>query len=1690
MTYAARILLLHLLIAASTLAADGAIWIEGEKPIGGVTAPWTVAPVDHPEYLSGDAWLQAMVPETELEKTIPADGLVVGWAFTVANAGRHEIWERYGFESIRSPWDWRVDGGAWTTVPALTQPYTDLMDPGFWCEVAWTRLGEADLQAGEHRIELRLNRQYDDKKQPQRSLHVVDCFCISPVPFHPHGRHRPGADWMTDADRAAAAASFALPAPVGDERSSVPLAGTWEIARFDEFEPADRGAPDCQLPDAKDCEWSAIAVPGAKNALRPDLDLAHRVIYRTRLAVPAAHAGRSFILHFPAINMLASVLVNGRFCGSTQAMLTDWDCDVTAALKPGELNELCVVIKDTHYALSPELAGKRWSALALTPASWTTTGFITAVMDYPVATSPECGLLETPILIAAGAVYASDVFAKPSVANHELALEVTLRNPGAAAAKARIEVAIEPFAGGKAEKTFAAKEIELAPGVEQVVNFAEGWDNPRLWWPDQPDQYRAVTRVCVDGRPVDVRRTAFGFREWGWSSDQFTLNGIPWHFHADITAPSDTDFDANLAVLREHSQNMVRMWRWRWWGRPQQDALDWFDAHGMAVRHTGIFDGEGANYGHRIGNRKLFDHWIEQLKAWTRAERNHPSLLIWSIENEVTFINSRNLGMMQIVEPMIAEGARAVMALDPTRPVMVDGGRCLQKEDLPVNGCHYDETDWREYPEEAYTYALAMKSHQQPWNIWSVSPWRMVPDRPIFHGEAYYLNGNRPGDLAQWGGEEAFTGWIGARVGAGRFAKILSEGYRWHGVAAFHFWLWQDEVAPYYNSWKPVITLVREWNWTFASGATVTRRIKTLNDTRFADPIDLDWQVTLGGKRVASATKRYQVAPGSALEDVLSFALPEVAERTAGELTLSCRRGGQEIFHDVKPLVAIPASGPKPTFKSGELAVFDPKGSVSARLKQRRIDYTLFTDPQAIPDSARVVVVGADALDPVAATGSQWLAVAARGGRVLVLDQAHPLQAAVIPSDAAPTAFTGRVAFIENLQHPAFAGLDQPDFFTWSGDEVVYRNVYSKPTRGAVSLAHCDQALRYSALAESRVNDGLMVLCQLAVGSRLADEPVAQRLFDNLLAYCADYQPLRKSTAVVFDEASPRGKVLAESGLVYAKASDPLAAVRAGKAEIVVFDATPSNLKALAGDPKAVHAFTGKGGWLFAWGLTPDGLAEFNRLVGVEHLIRPFRRERVMLPVARDPILSGLSMSDVTLDSGQQIAFWSGQRYAASDSFSYVVDYDDLAPFIRYPDWSQFNPGAKEPAPDHDPLNLVNGFVNADDWRYIFQIAATPSFTEWDMTLPRPERPTQLDIVDNGNYSLLTRLEFVYDGDVAHPVAIPLQPVKDMLQSITLPDRSVTRIHVKLAEWQKSQAPAVVGIDNWWIRVARSPAFYEQVKPLLNIGALMKYPQGRGGIILCELNVPEAEQNPENGPKRRALVSTLLRNIGAVFSARHTLVAGANLDYAPVPLDEACNQFLTRERGWFDDEPADLAGFPVGENRFAGVAYRVRDVRTSPLPAAISLAGPHLKAVLPARVEGIPVNRRADALFFLHTFKQTKAWQAPGDGPRTPPTLWRYVVHYSDGETAMVPVRLGEGAAGWLQPQPTGLAGAVVAWTGPADPAAPAHAVVYQMQWTNPRPDADIARLDIAYDDHDQNAYGVPVVLAVTAASERAPVAK
>ena len=134
-------------------------------------------------------------------------------------------------------------------------------------------------------------------------------------------------------------------------------------------------------------------------------------------------------------------------------------------------------------------------------------------------------------------------------------------------------------------------------------------------------------------------------------------------------------------------------------------------------------------------------------------------------------------------------------------------------------------------------------------------------------------------------------------------------------------------------------------------------------------------------------------------------------------------------------------------------------------------------------------------------------------------------------------------------------------------------------------------------------------------------------------------------------------------------------------------------------------------------------------------------------------------------------------------------------------------------------------------------------------------------------------------------------------------------------------------------------------------------------------------------------------------------------------------------------------------------------------------------------MEGIPVGRKADVLFFLHAFHQAEEWQPRNDESAHPPAVFKYVVHYADGKTVEVPVLYGRGVGHWVSDEAARVArrrgrlgGAV-----PARPAAAGGRLPDAV--ANPRPGEKIGSIDVTYDDKVGNRYGVPVVLGITAAT-------
>lgn len=108
-------------------------------------------------------------------------------------------------------------------------------------------------------------------------------------------------------------------------------------------------------------------------------------------------------------------------------------------------------------------------------------------------------------------------------------------------------------------------------------------------------------------------------------------------------------------------------------------------------------------------------------------------------------------------------------------------------------------------------------------------------------------------------------------------------------------------------------------------------------------------------------------------------------------------------------------------------------------------------------------------------------------------------------------------------------------------------------------------------------------------------------------------------------------------------------------------------MRALVRLKKEAEAFQKAGGWIMLLGVNPKTIDEFNAFMGTHHLLRPFRIERVVLQRPDYPLAATLGDTDVALLSAKVQQASSGRIWVSWNTFSYVIDGIDAAPFTIPP---------------------------------------------------------------------------------------------------------------------------------------------------------------------------------------------------------------------------------------------------------------------------------------------------------------------------------------------------------------------------------------------------------------------------------------
>jgi len=539
--------------------------------------------------------------------------------------------------------------------------------------------------------------------------------------------------------------------------------------------------------------------------------------YKTELDIPADAQSRRFYLYFEGVYNRSEVFVNGIAVGNRPNGYVSFMYDITAQVKPGEKN---VVTVRVDHSLD---ADSRW---------YTGSGIY----------RPVHLVTADPVHIGLWGVHYTTEVNQSGAARIDVA--TLIENQGGK--DASVEVKHELFDAAGLSVAQVGKTINVAKEAGGTVQQELKLDQPKLWSLKEPNLYVLKTTVSIDGKIVDESATRVGIRTLTFDPDKgFALNGewmkvkgVCLHHDAGVlgaAVPKEV-WRVRLLKLKEIGCNGIRMSH-----NPQATALyDLCDELGFLVMDEAFDEWEypkkkwitGWNNGEPgfQGTADFFEEWAERdVAAMVKRDRNHPSIIMWSIGNEVDYpndpyshpvLNEAEVGQQYVrgykpdhppaerLGDIAKRLAAVVRDLDKSRPVTAAlAGPVMSNEtDYPgaLDVVGYNYTEFR-YDQDHEKYPKRVLYGSE--NRHDIPAWKAVADNDFIFGQFLWTGIEYLGEAGAWPSRGSTSGLIDLAN------NIKPRGY-------FRQALWSDEPVAYlgtYRNWRKSSPLSMDagqrWNY-------------------------------------------------------------------------------------------------------------------------------------------------------------------------------------------------------------------------------------------------------------------------------------------------------------------------------------------------------------------------------------------------------------------------------------------------------------------------------------------------------------------------------------------------------------------------------------------------------------------------------------------------------------------------------------------------------------------------------------------------------------------------------------------------------------------------------------------------------------------------------------------------------------
>jgi len=1226
---------------------------------------------------------------------------------------------------------------------------------------------------------------------------------------------------------------------------SLSLDGEWMLLRSAQGE---RPAPGAA--------WEKVVTPHLVGHV-PDKPF---LWYRKNVGIPVGWSGRHLFLHFEGVKFVTEVYVDGNRVGGHAGGFEPWEVDLGNACAAGREHELLLRVQDITGLIEGELdltklkPGMRFVSLAKNS------------LMAPVGSQyTRFGLWQGASLLARADVYIEDVFIRPSVRKGTLAAEVTLRNLGARSREVSLAVGVE---GGP---SFETQTVTIPAGGSQTVGLSRPWEKPRLWTPEDPHLYRLSTAAHSDGVCLEKTETRFGFREFWTDGPDLVLNGTPMKFLATAGHPRG---GVDPAVARDEALDLYKRIRQAGCVAMRLHANIWprqwyevADEIGMPLIFESALFCWSDSYA--LDNDAFWKNYNDHLRATVRSHRNHPSIVMTSLENEILHCRGDRVAQ---TEHRLAEAGRMVKALDPTRPIMYDADADPEGVADVVN-LHYPIDFNRDnlWPNAGFWLESGMEVAGWPRKFWS---WDRK--KPLYFGEFLHLQHfNEADPYSALLGDDAYVGHAQAMARCKALAwEMQIEAYRACDVSGMVPWTLTEtgtfpaDDNPRYlavkRAYEKNAAFIREHDSRFYAGEDVERTVYLYNDTWKPATLRCAWRLTRGETVDAEGERTEQLGPARKAVFPIRLRMPKVAARSGATLTIQVHNDRRLVFerathYDIMPRRSMALS---PGLR---LAVFGQiSGELASLLEQAGVRPVTAGQFEHLPE-CDALLIAPHALDAIPRSEATLIAgrsgprealaeFVAKGGTVIAMEQGS-YDCGVLPGTLEDRACT--VAFRRSRDVELMAGLEENDFRFWRGDHVVARRTIRKPTSG-----------RFRALVDSGGKEGLVhlpwleidhglgryLLCQLALGEKLDREPAAQIVLENMLRSAGAKRPAPGITGVVQDKLK-LVESLAEINARHENLSGRLAAADLGHLRLLLLE---TDSQEVADNVAKIAGFVRAGGRVILHGGTPEGLARLAALLPERMALQP----STTLPVNLadwDPVIDGLTNQELYWHASRSGLYHRTATPLSSDVCKYVV----VPGLPETPHWTTVAAGGME---------VIHGQPRMQEDVAHLSRAATLE--------------CQVDIPAAGPYALALRLRGTSLGGIFPQV------------SVSVGDQKCGIISAPGKDWGVAWCTAVMKAGSQTVRLSFINDQYDPVtkedrnvvigefmltpvKPLESIcltrpNALVKATVGKGCVLIDQVRWDEGCASSLASSR---YLSNLLTNMGADFGAAGAVVAAERFKF-------------------------------------------------------------------------------------------------------------------------------------------------------------------------------------------------------------------